>query len=259
MPKVTTVEEVLQSESGQIIACVKGRLKVIWDRESKEGQYGEYTYQNGVLADGENEVRLHIKNHDEIPKDWKGKLIWITAGRDKKDKLSGVEFKADTDNDGKERFTLMVGKVASIVKADGPPPEARSSGGPRQPSLPVGKADPQVVWDSLHRFTTLADGCLKVAVAAVNKNAKVIQEIGGDPGAMAQAITSTLLITALEKRLLDTHLPGMPRVPKPTPKKAQPDPEEGNEPDPDEKPAVPGQEPGDDSGNPEDWGDGGAE
>lgn len=114
--KVTPIKDILKMDKDDEVEATKGSITKIF--EVKE--VGRGTLQSVNIEDGGKEIMLKLWDHDEVPKNWRGKFIHIVANPDeKKGKLVVDEYKG--------KIQLQVQKDAEItlgtrVTADEPEP-----------------------------------------------------------------------------------------------------------------------------------------
>lgn len=84
-----------QFDQPEILQALEGKIISLFDPESKEGQYGTYTYQNGKIETECGEIEVKFWDM-EIPKSARGKKFVAALGRAQKGGLIGIEYKIDS-------------------------------------------------------------------------------------------------------------------------------------------------------------------
>jgi len=113
MPKLFTVADIEDLNVDDPVQRFQGIVNKVF--EQKTGKNKKGTYQAIMVEDDDgDEIKVFIKDHDEIPESWEGKRITILA-HDGENGWSGA-FAADNEYNGKTTRELHVTKVAEIVK-----------------------------------------------------------------------------------------------------------------------------------------------
>jgi len=73
----------------------EGQIISVSNRKTGSGQYGPYSFQNILLADGNAKISASIRNRDEITSDMKGKWFSFSSTPDKNGKNKGVRIEED--------------------------------------------------------------------------------------------------------------------------------------------------------------------
>jgi len=115
--KTIPLSEVVTMSPGSIIEQTSGVLKRVFKYTTRDGQYGPSSFQGAVLADGNVEVKLKLKNHPDQA-GCLGKRIWLMAKEGKKG-WTGVKVEED-EYEGKKELVLAVTATAIIGLADAP-------------------------------------------------------------------------------------------------------------------------------------------
>ena len=124
---MNTIQEIKKFPIGSTIPAVYGTVKIVWERELKKGQYGEFFSQGFVLADGDEEIVVSCMDFDDL-KYLKGQTVSVAAtGKDKRTGLpTGTKLK---EYNGK----LSIGvskKSGGFVGGDTPNPAHMAGGTP---------------------------------------------------------------------------------------------------------------------------------
>lgn len=123
-------------EDKDVIKEIAGKLTAVYDSETKQGQYGEYTTQNCKIQIDGKEYKLSLMNH-AIPKAAKGKIIVLKSQKGDKG-YSGVSYAVETYT-GKNGANKGKTITAQVIKAnanaileypDGSSAEASASSSP---------------------------------------------------------------------------------------------------------------------------------
>ena len=89
----------------------EGEIVEVYERRAGSGQYGPYSFQNILLADGEAKITASIRNRDEITSEMKGQVFKFSSAPDKNGKMKGVRIEEDKWKDketGKEHSKVQV-------------------------------------------------------------------------------------------------------------------------------------------------------
>jgi len=124
---MNTIKDIKKFPIGSTIPAVSGTVKIVWERELKKGQYGEFFSQGFVLADGDEEIVVSCMDFDDL-KYLKGQVVSVAAtGKDKRTGLpAGTKLK---EYNGK----LSIGvskKSGGFVGGDTPNPAHMAGGTP---------------------------------------------------------------------------------------------------------------------------------
>jgi len=172
---MNTIKDIKKFPIGSTIPAVSGTVKIVWERELKKGQYGEFFSQGFVLADGDEEIVVSCMDFDDL-KYLKGQVVSVAAtGKDKRTGLpAGTKLK---EYNGK----LSIGvskKSGGFVGGDTPNPAHMAGGTPAAasqtaiPAIPSHSAPPAVSGGSfderMAKMATLYKHCLFYAGTALN-------------------------------------------------------------------------------------------
>lgn len=113
MAKLTTIAEACDTEDGEIVMAVRGKLTKLYDRKTGMGEHGEWSLQGGELTDQTGVIKLTFSGRDAVPKDLKGKTIQISASKHEKHGWTGV--KKETY---KDKAQLKVTSSAEVINFD---------------------------------------------------------------------------------------------------------------------------------------------
>lgn len=139
--KTTSIAALAELEIGDVIPGIAGRLTRLWEPETKQGQYGDFTTQNGEIEEDGHSIQIRLQDCP-LPLSVRGRFVAITSTK-VRGALRGVEL---DEWNGKRR--LKIGKSAKIevqgqtpqvdhdAEDDGPPKEAQApaKSAPRAPN-----------------------------------------------------------------------------------------------------------------------------
>lgn len=114
---MTKVAEVFDMEADTVIQAIKGTLKTLWKPKTGAGDDGnKWSFQNGAIADGADEIKVVFKDREEVPQSAKGKPITLMAFHGERG-WSGVYANDNEYPKGSGKFTreLKVTKTAEVV------------------------------------------------------------------------------------------------------------------------------------------------
>lgn len=113
--RVTPIKEIADLEADEKIMAVHGRVKQVYGFSSGTNAHGDWSIQNIIIADRTGEIKVKIKDHDEIPKAWKGKDVLIECT--KHDKHGWIGVKAVDDEWTKKGASKpTITRIVSISK-----------------------------------------------------------------------------------------------------------------------------------------------
>lgn len=118
--RLVPIAEALKLDVGEKIPSTKGKIKSVFDQNSGENDYGQWTIQNVTLIDPNDakaEIKVKLFNQTEIPKNWKGKILYIESGQGQKG-ISGVEV-VNNEYKGKTSKIIEVREGAVVGLDDG--------------------------------------------------------------------------------------------------------------------------------------------
>lgn len=105
-----SIKDALTYPAGTPIPRIKGELVKLGERESKEGGYGPYTKQWGIIKDGNDSILFTAWKHEIIPQSHIGKIIVFRSGIGKKPTL-----KLESDFKDKSKRTLKVTESCHVL------------------------------------------------------------------------------------------------------------------------------------------------
>lgn len=144
-----TIQQIKQFPIGTVVPHITGTVKAVFPRKTGEGQYGPWSVQTVILADGGEEIPVSCWGFDELGH-LKGQSVSVAAtGTNKKTgKTQGTELKEGKDKQGAARAELHVShKAGGFIGGDEPNPafirpqtEAPQTAIPAIPSPSVAKS-----------------------------------------------------------------------------------------------------------------------
>lgn len=138
--RIVPLQEVLKLDPGEVVPCVKARIKTIHDRKTGTGQYGAWSVQNIQLTDVSGvTIKAGVWNRPAIPSDWRGKIVVISSNEGKKG-LAGVKVKEE-EYRGQKNKSLEVADSA-LFEVAGMPEDAPPSAAATQTPPPAQNAAP---------------------------------------------------------------------------------------------------------------------
>lgn len=108
--KIVKIAEAL-TRIGEQISGVHGTLTAVYQRRTGEGQYGPYSFQDGLLKDDTGSIIITFANFDDMSAR-KGEKMTVTAKQGDKG-LSGILVK-ESEYQGKKKINLHVTGSAFI-------------------------------------------------------------------------------------------------------------------------------------------------
>jgi hypothetical protein len=113
--KPSTINEVIGMPDKFLIPAVQGTIKFVYPRETKQGNYGEYTSQNFVLEDESGDIRVTAMDHPDLTT-LKGKRVTLAAGKDGKGQWSGLKKSGyQSTKTGEFIHQIQLGKIGKIL------------------------------------------------------------------------------------------------------------------------------------------------
>ena len=175
----------------------EGQIISVSNRKTGSGQYGPYSFQNILLADGNAKISASIRNRDEITSDMKGKWFSFSSTPDKNGKNKGVRIEEDKWKDketGEEHSKIQVvitpsAKMSEIKEKEGtekPKPSAPKSA---EKKTEMSKADWELKDLRVARMAAIKDESAYVSAVAALTAALITQGLVGlDADKLEQAM-----------------------------------------------------------------------
>ena len=165
----------------------EGQIISVSNRKTGSGQYGPYSFQNILLADGNAKISASIRNRDEITSDMKGKWFSFSSTPDKNGKNKGVRIEEDKWKDketGEEHSKIQVvitpsAKMSEIKEKEGtekPKPSAPKSA---EKKTEMSKSDWELKDLRVARMAAIKDSAFFVEATSAVTAALVNQGIVG--------------------------------------------------------------------------------
>src|SRR5947209_882719 len=111
--KEIALSEIHELDDGMPIPMLGGHVKIVFDRKTGVGEFGQWSFQDAVLTSGDSEVTLKFKNMDDA-KPLQGKDVTIRANKSKQHGLTGV-VKLVQSHDGKIYHKVQLTNSCKIV------------------------------------------------------------------------------------------------------------------------------------------------
>jgi len=93
---------------------VEGVIENVYDRSTGEGEFGEWSLQNIMLADSTGKIKCVLKNRDELGKACEGKYVKFSSNfNEKANKKVGVKIALNVYK-GKETVELQATRSAGM-------------------------------------------------------------------------------------------------------------------------------------------------
>lgn len=128
MPKVLTIAEVLEMEPDMPVPVVRGKLVKLFKPKTGTSEKGDYSFQNGSLSDGKNEIKLVLKDREELPQSYRNKSVVIVAAKSDRG-FTGCKTKLDSYN-GVDSLVLWVTGTGEITIGTEVPTESDAATAP---------------------------------------------------------------------------------------------------------------------------------
>ena len=165
----------------------EGEIVEVYERRAGSGQYGPYSFQNILLADGEAKITASIRNRDEITSEMKGQVFKFSSAPDKNGKMKGVRIEEDKWKDketGEEHSKVQVvitpsAKMSEIKEKEGtekPKPSAPKSA---EKKTEMSKSDWELKDLRVARMAAIKDSAFFVEATSAVTAALVNQGIVG--------------------------------------------------------------------------------
>lgn len=184
---------------GEIIPCVKGRIRDVWKYSTGVSDKGEWKIQNLLIEDETGSIKVFISGRAEIPASTKGEEITIESASTKHG-LQGIKV-TEEEYQGKKNIQLKITPAASIV-IDGQPTTGSVKPSKQEPVLVHietqngnGDANVQKVRKRLMQLVNLYDKCWDAATFLGNKHNWETQ--------LRKDVSSCLFITGIKEGLAD--------------------------------------------------------
>lgn len=115
--RVTPIKEIADLEPDEKIMAVHAKIKQVYGFSAGSNDHGDWSIQNIIVADRSGEIKVKIKDHDEIPKAWKGRDILIECTKHDKHGWIGVKTADDTYK-GKTTRIVSISRTGKLGLAD---------------------------------------------------------------------------------------------------------------------------------------------
>lgn len=115
--RVTPIKEIADLEPDEKVMAVHARVKTIYAYSAGTNNHGDWSIQNIIVADRSGEIKVKIKDHEEIPKSWKGRDVLIECTKHDKHGWIGVKAVDDTYKNKTSRI-LSVSRTGDVNLAN---------------------------------------------------------------------------------------------------------------------------------------------
>lgn len=129
--RTSTIKEVKEMSPKAVIEYVEGTLSVLYPAKRGNSNGKDWMLQNGVLKDDSGDVKLMFCIEDELPPEWKGKRISLTAHSGPKG-LSGI-YTDDNNHAGRVERQIKITATGKIQLLDGKPVQPPQKAPPSSP------------------------------------------------------------------------------------------------------------------------------
>jgi hypothetical protein len=94
--RLIPISEILEMEDDEKVRACRGTIKTVYQQSSGTNEHGDWSLQNLIIKDRTGEIKVKLKDHDEVPKNWAGKEVLIECFKSEKHGWVGVQAKHDT-------------------------------------------------------------------------------------------------------------------------------------------------------------------
>ena len=176
--KVSTIQDILTMEEGLPVLCARGKIVKLYKPKTGESDKGPWSFQSGLLSDGQSSVKFTLNSREELPQTFLNKQVVLTA-QNGNHGWTGLKTK-DEEYNGKVTRVLWVTPTADIqIVTEGGQPVEDYPPTPQQDAGPVRRgpaphdtsaAPAQTPTRAAHNpvFGGTVGMCLKEACAIVN-------------------------------------------------------------------------------------------
>lgn len=128
MSQVVKLSDIATMDDDDVIKAVKGTLTKLYPRKSGVGDNGPWSFESGELSDGKTSVKITFKDREALPKEMKGRQIYILAYHGEKG-WSGVKKKTDDYKPENPVPMIWVTKTAEVTLVEGGAPAKEQDAG----------------------------------------------------------------------------------------------------------------------------------
>lgn len=176
--RIVNISDVLQYTAGETVPSVRGLVAGIFARTTGQNSNGDWSFQNLTLKDSTGEIKVKLKDCDELPLTLKGKQVILSCNEGQHG-LTGVKAQ-DDEYRGKVSRILWVTKSHHIEVVDGqqqqapatrqsePPPQSAPARQPAHDPVPApvngNGHDQKAVKLALNKYANLYLHCLEAGL-----------------------------------------------------------------------------------------------
>jgi hypothetical protein len=134
--KLSTVAEALAAEPDEPILAIRGKLTKLFSIFKGESEHGDWTLQSGVIKDDSGEIKVQFSNREEVPQNWRGKVIELRCHKGQKGGWSGVKRSIDDRKANVLKVTASAEVFLFEAEHEPEPDEPKPNGHAEPPSTP---------------------------------------------------------------------------------------------------------------------------
>lgn len=180
--RVTPISEILKLTKDTPLDAVAGIVTGVFERKTGTGNFGPWAIQNIYIGNGQQTIKVMLRNSPEVVADSKGHKIYILAGIGKNGKPCGLKVAEDTYQ-GKTSIIVSANENATVTfdepdwLAGQEPSEPATRSHPAHSSPPVHPVAPPAVFTP--PAPTTQPPALSPTVAPVQPTAPPVTRGGG--------------------------------------------------------------------------------
>lgn len=138
--RVTPIREILTLAKDTPLEAVSGNVTGVFERKTGTGNFGPWAIQNIFIGDGQQTIKVMLRNSAEVIQEGKGHKVYILAGVGKNGKPCGLKVGEDTYNkktsiivSANENATVTFDRPDCLGGDDGPATLSHSAQEPEMP------------------------------------------------------------------------------------------------------------------------------
>lgn len=112
--RVTPIKEILTLAKDTPLDAVAGIVTGVFERKTGTGNFGPWAIQNIYIGDGQQTIKVMLRNSPEVLADGKGHKVYILAGIGKNGKPCGLKVAEDTYQ-GKTSIIVSANENATVT------------------------------------------------------------------------------------------------------------------------------------------------